>query len=92
MPSRDRLSGRDPGTCGKATGKMSAHASQVCDLVSIPELAQQEVALWVNTGLAANPSLKANIFLGIMEGVTGRLGLSPPGMMDPSVSARVGVS
>ena len=76
----------------RLAGKMSAHASQVRDLVSIPELSQQEVALWVNTGLAANPSLKANIFSGILEGVTGRLGLSPPGMTDPSVLARVGVS
>ena len=76
----------------RLTGKMTAHASQVCDLVSVPELAQQEVALWVNTGLAANPSLKANVFSGILEGVMGRLGLSPPGMMDPLAWARAGVS
>ena len=76
----------------RLTGKMMAHASLVCDLISTPELAQQEVALQVNTGLAAIPSLEANIFLGILEGVTGRLGLSPPGMTDPPVSARVGVS
>ena len=76
----------------RLAGKMMAHTSLVHDLVSIPKLAQQEVALWVNTGLAANPSLEANIFSGILEGVTGRLGLSPPGMTDPPVSARVGVS
>ena len=69
-----------------------AHTNLVRDLVSIPELAQQEVALWVNTGLAVNPSLEANIFSGILEGVTGRLGLLPPGMTDPPVSARAGVS
>ena len=72
--------------------KMTAHASQVCDLVSISELAQEEVAHRVNTGLAANPSLDTNVFSSILEGVTGRLGLSPPGMMDPPVSAREGVS
>ena len=71
---------------------MSAHASWVCDLVSIPELAQPEVSLRVNMGLAANPSLEANVFSGILEGVVGRLRLSPPGMMDPPVSARAGVS
>ena len=71
---------------------MSAHDSQVCDLVSKPELAQQEVALWVNKGLAAKPSLEANLFLGILEGVAGRLGLLPPGMTDPSISARASVS
>ena len=72
--------------------KMTAHTSLVCDLVSIPELAQQEVALRVNTGLDANPSLEANMFSGILEGVTRRLGLLPPGMLDPPVSARAGVS
>ena len=76
----------------RLAGKMMAQASLVRDLVNIPELAQQEVALRVNTGLAANPSLEANVFSGILEGVTGRLGLSPPGMTDPPVSARVGVS
>ena len=71
---------------------MSAHASRVQDLVSIPELAEEEVSLRVNTGLAANPPLKANLFSGILEGVAGRLGLVPPDVMDPPASARVGVS
>ena len=76
----------------RLAGKMSAHTSRVHDLVSIPELAQPEVSLRVNMGLAANPSLKANVFSAILEGVVGRLGLAPPGMMDPPASARVGVS
>ena len=63
--------------------KMSAHTSRVRDLVSIPELAKLEVSLWVNTGLAANQSLEANFFSGILEGVAGRLGLVPPAMVDP---------
>ena len=72
--------------------KMSAHASRVRDLVSMLELAELEVSLWVNTGLAANQSLEANFFLGILEGVVGRLRLVPPGMVDPPASARVGIS
>ena len=76
----------------RLAGKMTAHTSQVRDLVSIPELAQEEVALRVTVGQAATPSLDANIFTGILEGVTGRLGLSPPGMTDPPVLAREGVS
>ena len=74
------------------TRKMFAHASRVWDLVSIPELAEQEVSLKVNTGLAANQPLKANFFSGILEGVAGRLGLVPPGVTAPPASARVGVS
>ena len=74
------------------TRKMSDHASRVWDLVSIPELAEQEVSLRVNTGLAVNQPLKANFFLGILEGVAGRIGLVPPGVTDPPASARAGVS
>ena len=72
--------------------KMSAHTSRVCDLVSIPELAQPEVSHRVNTGQAASQSLEANFFSGILEGVAGRLRLVPPGMVDPPASARAGVS
>ena len=39
-----------------------------------------------------NQPLEANFFLGILEGVAGRLGLVPPGMMDSPASARAGVS
>ena len=74
------------------TRKLSAHASRVQELVSIPELFEEEVSLQVNTGLAVNPPLKANLFLGILEGVVGRLRLAPPGVMVPPASARVGVS
>ena len=74
------------------TRKMSTHASRVWELVSILELAQEEVSLRVNKGLAANQPLEANFFSGILEGVAGSLRLVPPGVMDPPVSARVGVS
>ena len=74
------------------TRKLSAHASRVWELYSIPELAEEEVSLRVNTGLAANQPLEANFFSGILEGVAGRLGLAPPGVPDPPASARAGVS
>ena len=74
------------------TRKLSAHASRVQELVIIPKLAEEEVPLQVNTGLAAYQPIKANLFSGILEGVAGRLGLAPPGVTDPPASARVGVS
>ena len=76
----------------RLAGKMTAHTNQVCDLVSIPELAQEEVALWVMVGQAATPSLNTNVFTGVLEGLIGRLGLLPPGTTGPPVSAREGVS
>ena len=36
--------------------------------------------------------LEANFFPGILEGLTGRLSLMPPGVVDPPTSARAGVS
>ena len=36
--------------------------------------------------------LKANFFPGILEGLTGRLGLMPLGVTDPSTSVRAGMS
>ena len=36
--------------------------------------------------------LEAVFFPGILDGLTGRLGLMPPGVVDPPTSARAGVS
>ena len=43
-------------------------------------------------GLAMDQPLEANFFPGILEGLTGRLGLMPPGVVDPPTSARAGMS
>ena len=67
---------------------MKAHASQVKELVSTPELAHEEVALQVVVGQAATPSLDTNIFAGVLEGLIGRLGLLSPGTTGPPVLAR----
>ena len=36
--------------------------------------------------------LEANFFPGILEGLAGRLGLTPPGVTDPPTSSRAGMS
>ena len=74
------------------TGRMTSHANKVRELVSLPTLTNEEVAHRVVIGQAATPSLDANVFTGILEGLTGRLGLSPPNATSPLVSAREGVS
>ena len=71
---------------------MTSHANKVRELVSLPALANEEVAHRVIIGQAATPSLDANVFTGILEGLTGRLGLSPPSATSPLVSAREGIS
>ena len=43
-------------------------------------------------GLAVDQPLEAIFFAGILDGLTGRLGLMPPGVVDPPTSARAGMS
>ena len=73
---------------------MTSHSNKVRELVRVPELADMEVALWVVIGQAATPVLDANVFIGILEGLVGRLGLSPPNpnATRPLVLAREGIS
>ena len=43
-------------------------------------------------GLAVDQPLEAIFFPGILDGLSGRLSLVPPGVVDPPTSARVGMS
>ena len=72
--------------------RMTSHANKVQELVSLPVLAHEEVAHRVVIGRAATPPLDANVFTGILEGLTGRLGLSPPSATGLPVLAREGIS
>ena len=45
----------------------------------------------VMVGLAMDLPLEAIFFPGILDGLTGRLGLMPPGVVDPPTLARAGV-
>ena len=71
---------------------MSAHASRVRELVRVPKLAEEEVSHQVIVGLATDQPLEANFFPSNLEGVAGRLGLVPPGVPNPPILARAGVS
>ena len=42
--------------------------------------------------LAVDQPLEAILFPGILDGLSGRPGLTPPGVVDPPTSAREGVS
>ena len=46
----------------------------------------------VMLGLAVDQPLEAIFFPGILDGLSGRLGLMPPGVVDLPISAREGVS
>ena len=72
--------------------KLLAHASRVQELVQVPELGELEVSQQVIVGLVMDQPLEANFFPGILEGLAGRLGLTPPGVTYPLTSSRAGVS
>ena len=71
---------------------LSVHASKVQEVIQAPGLNELAVFWRVMVGLAMDQPVEANFFPGILEGLTGRLGLMPPGVVDPPTSARAGVS
>ena len=77
---------------GALSQKLADHASQVQELVQVLELMEEEVSLKVIIGLGAHIPLEANFFPGILEGLAGRLGLAPPGILNPPTSVQEGVA
>ena len=66
--------------------------SRVRELIQVLELMEGEVSQLDLIGLGAHQPLKANFFPGILEGLVGRLGLTPPSVTDPPTSVREGVA
>ena len=76
----------------RLAGRMTSRTNKVQEIASLPTLAHEEVAHRVVIGQTATPSLDTNVFTGILEGLTGMLGLSPPSATGSPVSAREGIS
>ena len=71
---------------------LSAHASRVQEVIQAPGLNELAMFRRVMVGLAMDQPLEDNLFPGILEGLTGRLSLMPPGAVDPPTSVRAGMS
>ena len=71
---------------------LSAHASRIQEAIQAPGLHKPAVFQRVLVGLAMDQPLEAIFFPGILDGLTKRLGLMPPGVVDPPTSARAGMS
>ena len=71
---------------------LSVHASRVQEVIQASGLNELAVFQRVMVGLAMDQPLVANFFPGILEGLTGMLGLMPPGVVDLPTSARAGMS
>ena len=71
---------------------LSAHANQIREAIQAPGIHEPAVFQRVMLGLAVDQPLEAIFFPGVLDGLTGRLSLMPPGVVDPPTSAKVGVS
>ena len=71
---------------------LSSYGHRVREAVLVPGIEQPAVFNRVMLGLAVDQPLEAVLFPGILDGLSGRLGLMPPGVVDPPTSAREGIS
>ena len=71
---------------------LSAHANRIQETIQAPGIHKPAVFQQVMLGLALDQPLEAIFFPGILDGLTGRLSLMPPGVVDPPTSARAGMS
>ena len=71
---------------------LSTHANRIREAILVPGIQEPAVFNRVMLGLAVDQPLEAIFFPGILDGLSGRLGLMPPGVVDPPTSAREGVS
>ena len=71
---------------------LSAHTNRIQEAIQAPGIHEPAVFQRVMLGLAMDQPLEAIFFPGILDGLTGRLGLMPPDVVDPPTSARAGMS
>ena len=71
---------------------LSSYAHRVREAILVPGIEQPAVFYRVMLGLVVDQPLKAILFPGILDGLSGRLGLTPLGVVDPPTSAKEGVS
>ena len=71
---------------------LSTHANRIQEAILVPGIQEPAVFQQVMLGLAVDQPLEAIFFPWILDGLSGRLGLMPPGVVDPPTSAREGMS
>ena len=71
---------------------LSTHTNRIREAILVPGIEEPAVFQRVMLGLAMDQPLEAIFFPGILNGLSGRLGLMPPGVVDLPTSAREGMS
>ena len=71
---------------------LSSYGCRVWETILVPGVEQPGVFNRVMLVLAVDQPVESVLFPGILDRLSGRLGLMPPGVVDPPTSAREGVS
>ena len=71
---------------------LSTYTNRIREAILVLGIKEPAVFNQVMLGLAVDQPPEAILFPGILDGLSGRLGLMPPGVVDPPTSAREGVS
>ena len=71
---------------------LSTYTNRIREAILVLGIEEPAVFNRVMLGLAVDQPLEAILFPGILDGLSGRLGLTPPGVVDLPTSAREGMS
>ena len=71
---------------------LSSYGHRVWETILVPGVEQPGVFNRVVLALTVDQPVEAVLFPGILDGLSGRLGLMPPGVVDPPTTAREGIS
>ena len=71
---------------------LSTYTNRIREAILVPGIEEPAMFNRVMLGLAMDQPLEAILFPGILDGLSGRLGLMPPGVVDLPTSAREGMS
>ena len=71
---------------------LSSYGHKVRETILVPGIEQPGVFNRIMLALSVDQPMEAVLLPGILDGLSGRLGLMPPGVVDPPTSAREGVS
>ena len=69
-----------------------SYSRKVQETILVPGIEQPRVFNRIVLVLSVDQPMEAVLLPGILDGLSGRLGLMPPGVVDPPTSAREGVS
>ena len=71
---------------------LSTYGHKVRETILVPGIEQPGVFNQIVLALSMDQPMEAVLLPGILDGLSGRLGLMPPGVVDPPTSAREGIS